>query len=165
MGEDSVRPFLKVSGKWGIVLGLTSNAGAADFELQEMVNVRENLEEGIHVRKNETAPLYEMVMRKVSAWGNPGNLMFVVGATQADAFTNIREITPEHFYLVPGVGAQGGSLEEISRKAMNGDCGILVNASRAVIYASNGKDFAEQAGRVAKEYHEEMRGYLPVRKK
>lgn len=165
MGEDSVKPFFRFPGKWGIVLGLTSNPGAADFEMQDMVHVREELVEGVHVRKEETVPLYEMVMRKVSGWGSPDNLMFVVGATQAEAFTHIRSITPDHFYLVPGVGAQGGSLEEISAKAMNADCGILVNASRAVIYASAGKDFAEAAGKAAKEYREEMRRYLATIKR
>ena len=144
MGEDSVKPFLQYEGKWAIVLGLTSNKGANDFELQQAGD-------GL---------LYEKVLQTVSGWGTPENLMFVVGATQADSFINIRKLTPNHFYLVPGVGAQGGSLKEISSKAMNRDCGILVNASRAIIYASGGEDFAEQAREVAKEYQEEMSGYL-----
>ncbi|RZM06477.1 MAG: orotidine-5'-phosphate decarboxylase [Pedobacter sp.] len=144
MGEDSVKPFLQHAGKWAIVLGLTSNKGAADFELQPAGN----------------GMLYEQVLRKVATWGRPDNLMFVVGATRADEFINIRKLTPEHFYLVPGVGAQGGSLKEISEKAMNGDVGILVNASRAIIYASSGVDYAEVAGMVAKEYQQEMAGYL-----
>ncbi len=93
--------------------------------------------------------LYEKVLQTVSTWGTPDNLMFVVGATQADSFINIRKLTPNHFYLVPGVGAQGGSLKEISEKAMNKDCGILVNASRAIIYASGGEDFAEKAREIA----------------
>lgn len=143
MGEDSVRPFLQYEGKWAIVLGLTSNKGAADFELQQAGN-------GL---------LYEKVLTSVSQWGSPDNLMFVVGATQADSFTNIRKLTPDHFYLVPGVGAQGGSLKEISEKAMNKDCGILVNASRAIIYASSGEDFAEKAREVAKGYQEEMASF------
>lgn len=146
MGEDSVRPFLQYEGKWAIVLGLTSNAGAGDFELQLM-------ERG--------EKLYEKVLTTVSQWGTPGNLMFVVGATQADAFTNIRKLTPDHFYLVPGVGAQGGSLQEISAKAMNRDCGLLVNASRAIIYASADEDFAEKARDVALGYQQEMAGYFP----
>ncbi|MGN6293226.1 MAG: orotidine-5'-phosphate decarboxylase [Chitinophagaceae bacterium] len=146
MGEDSVKPFLQYPGKWAIVLGLTSNKGAADFEL----------------KKAGDGLLYEKVLQTVSDWGNPGNLMFVVGATQADEFTNIRKLTPDHFYLVPGVGAQGGSLKEISEKAMNRDVGILVNASRAIIYASGGEDFAEVAQKVAKEYQEEMASYLAV---
>ncbi|RZL97417.1 MAG: orotidine-5'-phosphate decarboxylase, partial [Pedobacter sp.] len=144
MGEDSVKPFLQYENKWAIVLGLTSNAGAKDFELQ---------------RAGEEL-LYEKVLKTVSTWGSPDNLMFVVGATQADAFINIRKLTPDHFYLVPGVGAQGGSLKEISEKAMNKDCGLLVNASRAIIFASKGEDFAERAAEVAKEYQDEMSNYL-----
>lgn len=144
MGEDSVAPFLKYEGKWAIVLGLTSNKGAADFELQPAG-------EGL---------LYERVLKTVAGWGNPGNLMFVIGATQADEFQNIRKLAPDHFFLVPGVGAQGGSLQEISEQAMNGDVGLLVNASRAIIYASSGHDFAEQARKVAGEYQDEMSRYL-----
>jgi orotidine-5'-phosphate decarboxylase len=144
MGEDSVKPFLQYEGKWAIVLGLTSNKGANDFELQQMGD-------GL---------LYEKVLQTVSTWGSPDNLMFVVGATQADSFINIRKLTPNHFYLVPGVGAQGGSLKEISEKAMNKDCGILVNASRAIIYASGGQDFAEKAKEIAAGYQDEMKKYL-----
>lgn len=144
MGEDSVKPFLQYENKWAIVLGLTSNKGAADFELQ----------------KAGDSLLYEKVLTTVSQWGSPDNLMFVVGATQPDEFINIRKLTPGHFYLVPGVGAQGGSLKEISEKAMNKDIGILVNASRAIIYASNGKDFAEAARKVAMEYQQEMKQYI-----
>ncbi len=144
MGEDSVRPFLEYKDKWTILLGLTSNAGAKDFELQPAAN-------GL---------LYEKVLTTAAKWGSPDNLMYVIGATQADAFTRIRELTPAHFYLVPGVGAQGGSLEAISQKAMNADIGLLVNASRAVIYASNKEDFAEKARKVAAEYQAEMSGYL-----
>ena len=136
MGEDSVKPFLEYNDKWAIVLGLTSNVGAKDFELQRFDTKTDLLDEGIHIEKHGTKFLYEMVLEKVSRWGNTNNLMFVVGATQADEFANIRQLTPEHFYLVPGVGAQGGSLKEISEKAMTKDCGILVNASRAIIYVS-----------------------------
>ncbi len=150
MGEDSVKPFLQYEGKWAIVLGLTSNKGANDFELQLMFS--EDTNQGII--------LYEKVLQTVSTWGTPDNLMFVVGATQADSFINIRKLTPDHFYLVPGVGTQGGSLKEISEKAMNKDCGILVNASRAIIYASHGEDFAEAARKVATEYQNEMKTYL-----
>lgn len=160
MGKDSVQPFLEYAGKWAIVLGLTSNSGAADFELQRMVLDTEQLDEGVHTIHHKTAYLYETVLQKVSSWGDPGNLMFVVGATQADEFVNIRRITPQHFYLVPGVGAQGGSLKEISEKAMIDDCGILVNASRAIIYASSEKDFADKAGEVASVYQREMSSYL-----
>lgn len=144
MGEDSVKPFLQYEGKWAIVLGLTSNKGATDFELKKIGNEF----------------LYEKVLKTVSSWGSLDNLMFVVGATQADEFINIRKLTPGHFYLVPGVGAQGGSLKEISEKAMTEDCGILVNASRAIIYASEKEDFVEEARAIAQEYKEEMSQYL-----
>ena len=153
MGEDSVKPFLQHEGKWAIVLGLTSNKGANDFELKQLLN--ENGES--HLRAEY---LYERVLRTVSNWGTTENLMFVVGATQAEEFVNIRQIIPNHFLLVPGVGAQGGSLKEISEKAMNKDCGILVNASRAIIYASGVEDFADKARAIAKEYQEEMKDYL-----
>lgn len=161
MGEDSVKPFLGHPNKWAILLGLTSNPGSKDFELQKMVTEEAILEEGIHITRRQTKYLYETVLERASQWGSTDNLMFVVGATQADEFVNIRKITPHHFYLVPGVGAQGGSLKEISEKAMNKDCGLLVNASRAIIYASGGEDFAKEAGRVAREYAQEMRQYLP----
>jgi orotidine-5'-phosphate decarboxylase len=144
MGEDSVRPFLEYKDKWTIVLGLTSNPGAKDFELQQAGD-------GL---------LYEKVLKTAAGWGTPDNLMFVIGATQAEAFQRVRRLTPDHFYLVPGVGAQGGSLEEISKKAINKDIGLLVNASRAVIYASGGEDFATAAGNAAAAYHREMQQYL-----
>jgi orotidine-5'-phosphate decarboxylase len=161
MGEDSVKPFLKYEGKWAIVLGLTSNAGAKDFELQKIVTKTDLLDEGIHIEKHDTKFLYEIVLENVSKWGTPANVMFVIGATQAEEFENIRQITPEHFYLVPGVGAQGGSLEEISEKAMiNPECGLLVNVSRAIIYASNKENFADEAGVVAQQYQREMSRYL-----
>src|SRR5580765_8468040 len=160
MGEDSVKPFLEYEGKWAIVLGLTSNSGAADFELKKVVIRTEELEEGIHVTKEETAFLYERVLKKVSGWGTTGNLMFVIGATQADEFINVRRLTPAHFYLVPGIGAQGGSLKEISEKAMIADCGLLVNISRGIIYASGNENFAEEARTIAKQYRDEMETYL-----
>jgi orotidine-5'-phosphate decarboxylase len=160
MGEDSVRPFLEYGGKWAIVLGLTSNTGAKDFELQRFDTKTDLLDEGIHIEKHGTKFLYEMVLEKVGKWGSTNNLMFVIGATQADEFANIRQLTPEHFYLVPGVGAQGGSLKEISGKAMTKDCGILVNASRAIIYASIKENFAEEARLVAQQYQTEMNSYL-----
>ncbi|MEI9944508.1 MAG: orotidine-5'-phosphate decarboxylase [Chitinophagaceae bacterium] len=162
MGEDSVKPFLEYKDKWAIVLGLTSNAGAADFELKKIITNSDFFEDEVHVSQHQTSYLYETVLEKVAEWGTPDNLMFVVGATQADEFTNIRKITPGHFYLVPGVGAQGGSLKEISEKAMIKDCGLLVNVSRAVIYASGGEDFADKARLAAKEYQNEMKQYLTV---
>jgi orotidine-5'-phosphate decarboxylase len=147
MGEDSVRPFLQFEGKWGIVLGLTSNPGAADFELQRL--------------DREGRPmLYEEVMRTVAGWGTTDNLMFVVGATQTTQFESIRRIIPDHFLLVPGVGAQGGSLNEISQKALTPEGGLLVNVSRDIIFASSGTDFAEAAGRAAHAYRTEMTGLL-----
>jgi orotidine-5'-phosphate decarboxylase len=144
MGEDSVRPFLEYKDKWTIVLGLTSNSGARDFELQ----------------KAGDGYLYEKVLTTVAGWGTPENLMFVIGATQPDWFEGIRRLTPDHFYLVPGVGSQGGSLEAISAKAMNKDVGLLVNSSRDIIYAGKGEDFAEAAGGKARGYQIEMKRYL-----
>jgi orotidine-5'-phosphate decarboxylase len=160
MGGDSIKPFLEYKNKWTIVLGLTSNEGSADFEMQKTIRQHENLVEGIHTIQSHISYLYETVLEKTSGWGNDENLMFVVGATKADAFTNIRKLTPNHFYLVPGVGAQGGSLQEISEKAIIKDCGLLVAASRAIIYASNGDDFAGAAAGVAKNYAHEMSLYL-----
>ena len=164
MGEDSVKPFLEYEGRWAIVLGLTSNKGARDFELKKMVNSNVAGEDTSHGNTSQGTSshgyLYEKVLTTVSTWGSPENLMFVVGATQADEFINIRKLTPDHFYLVPGVGAQGGSLKEISEKAMNKDCGILVNASRAIIYASEKEDFATEARAIAQQYQFEMKSYL-----
>lgn len=145
MGADSVQPFLAYKGKWTILLGLTSNPGAHDFEMLPTGDER----------------LYEKVLRTASGWGSPENLMFVIGATRADEFENIRRIVPEHFFLVPGVGAQGGSLKDISAKAMTADVGLLINVSRDIIFASVGEDFAEEAGKKAKKYQEEMSSYLP----
>ena len=164
MGEDSVRPFLEYKDKWTILLGLTSNAGAKDFELQKLVRETtasiESSELALDVGSHQTLFLYERVLEAASGWGTEENLMFVIGATNPEQFVNIRNLSPNHFYLVPGVGAQGGSLEEISRKAMVKDCGILVNASRAIIFASGREEFAEAAGTAAKWYTSEMKGYL-----
>lgn len=144
MGADSVKPFLEYQDKWTILLALTSNCGAGDFELQ----------------KTGEEFFYEKVIKTSMQWGTTDNLMFVIGATQPDWFTKIRDISPDHFYLVPGVGTQGGSLKEISVKAMNKDVGLLVNVSRAVIYASSARDFAEQAKAAALAYQQEMQTYL-----
>jgi len=144
MGEDSVKPFLEYEGKWTILLGLTSNPGSADFEM---------------LQTNE-GYLYQQVLKKSATWGNPENLMYVIGATRNEMVSDIRNSFPEHFFLVPGIGAQGGSLKEVSSKGMNKDCGLLVNASRAVIFASTDKDFAIAAKRASKEYHDEMKGFL-----
>lgn len=144
MGRDSVEPFLGFTDKFAIVLGLTSNAGSRDFQLQPAGD-------GL---------LYEKVLRTCASWGTPDNMMFVVGATQADSVASIRKIIPDHFLLVPGVGAQGGSLKDISEKGMNGDVGLLVNASRAVIYAGNDEKFAEDARAAAQAIQAEMATYL-----
>jgi orotidine-5'-phosphate decarboxylase len=164
MGEDSVKPFLEYENKWAIVLGLTSNKGALDFELEPTFkNGHAYIVDGSDAYMKSQNPLemlYEKVLRKVSKWGNVNNLMFVIGATQAWYFEEIRKIVPDHFFLVPGIGAQGGSLQEISEKAMNKDIGLLVNVSRAIIYASADKDFASAARVVAEKYREEMKGYL-----
>ena len=148
MGSDSVRPFLEYKDKWTIVLGLTSNPGAKDFEMLSTGGVC----------------LYERVMETAAKWGSPENLMFVVGATQANAFVSIRKLLPEHFFLVPGIGAQGGSLKEVSEKAMNAETGLLVNVSRAIIYASQKEDFAEEAKIISQQYQFEMEKYLVSRK-
>jgi orotidine-5'-phosphate decarboxylase len=151
MGADSVKPFLEFKDKWTILLGLTSNPGAADFELQRM--------RGGEGANDSDEYLYEKVLKTASGWGSPENLMFVIGATQAGWFEKIRRITPDHFYLVPGVGSQGGSLREVSARAMNKDIGLLVNVSRAVIYASGEEDFAVAAGAEAAKYAQEMKEY------
>jgi orotidine-5'-phosphate decarboxylase len=153
MGEDSVKPFLAFENKWAIVLGLTSNAGSKDFEQLKLVREDTN-----HGGSDEF--LYETVLKKVSSWGNINNLMFVVGATKASDLAEIRKIIPDHFLLVPGVGFQGGSLEEVSKYGMNKDCGLLVNASRAIIYAGEKEDFASEAREIAQQYQSEMSGYL-----
>ncbi len=149
MGEDSIRPFLEYENKWTIVLGLTSNQGAKNFELKKII--QSNKEEQF---------LYESVLETVSKWGTKENLMFVVGATQATELSNIRKYIPDNFLLVPGVGFQGGSLSETSKYGMNEDCGLLVNASRAIIYAGSGENFAEEAKAIAQQYQLEMKGYL-----
>ena len=152
MGEDSIRPFLEYENKWTIVLGLTSNKGAHDFEL---LNIQNDGNAGLQHQY-----VYQKVLSTVANWGTKDNLMFVTGATQATAFENIRSIVPEHFLLVPGVGFQGGSLEDVSKYGMNTDCGLLVNASRAIIFAGEKEDFATEARAIAQQYQTEMAGYL-----
>ena len=141
MGEDSVKPFLEYNGKWVILLALTSNKGSHDFQLTE---------------DKSGERLFEKVLKKSQEWGTPENLMYVVGATQGRMFEDIRRIAPEHFLLVPGVGAQGGSLQEVCKYGMTKDCGLLVNSSRGIIYAGKGTDFAEAAARKSREMQEEM---------
>ena len=147
MGEDSIRPFLEYKDKWTIVLGLTSNKGSQDFEQMPIAT-------------DNRKALYEHVIETVSKWGTTDNLMFVTGATKASELSHIRTIIPNHFLLVPGVGAQGGSLKEVSKYGLNKDVGLLVNASRAIIFASKNEDFAEAAGGVASQYANEMKHFL-----
>lgn len=144
MGKDSIQPFLDFENKWTIVLGLTSNEGAYDFQ---------------YFTQNDT-PLYQHVMQTVAQWGTPNNTMFVVGATKIEQLAAIRELLPEHFFLIPGVGAQGGSLEEVSRRAMNKDVGILVNASRQILFASSGTNFAEKAREQALLLQQAMASFI-----
>ncbi|MFC2328317.1 orotidine-5'-phosphate decarboxylase [Prevotella nigrescens] len=141
MGEDSVKPFLEYEGKWVILLALTSNKGSHDFQLFE---------------DKDGVRLFERVLSKAQEWGTTENLMFVVGATQGSLFADIRKLAPNSFLLVPGVGAQGGSLQEVCKYGMNKDCGLLVNSSRGIIYASSEANFAEIAGEKAKELQQEM---------
>lgn len=142
MGFDSISPFLNYTDRWIILLALTSNEGAADFQFIK------NGKTGEH--------LFESVLRKAKQWGSEENMMFVVGATKAEMLKEIREIVPDHFLLIPGVGAQGGSLAEVAENGLNKQCGLLVNSSRGIIYASNKQDFAEVAGGKARELQEEM---------
>ncbi len=141
MGEDSVTPFLDYEGKWVVLLALTSNKGSHDFQL---------------TADAEGQRLFEKVLQVSQQWAGPDRMMYVVGATQGSLFADIRRIVPDHFLLVPGVGAQGGSLEEVCRYGMNAECGLLVNSSRGIIYASAGTDFAQVAAGKAKELQQQM---------
>ena len=141
MGEDSVTPFLGYEGKWVILLALTSNKGSQDFQL---------------TADAQGERLFEKVMKKSQEWGNTENMMYVVGATQGRMFEDIRKVAPDHFLLVPGVGAQGGSLEEVCKYGMTKDCGLLVNSSRGIIYASSDDHYAEIAGNKARELQQQM---------
>jgi orotidine-5'-phosphate decarboxylase len=146
MGEDSVKPFLQFKNKWAILLAHTSNSGAADFQLIES--------------KLGGKRLYEQVVTKAQQWGTSDNLMFVVGATQADKMAHIRELAKQHFFLVPGVGAQGGDLAAVSKNGFNADVGLLVNSSRAILYASSAQDFNLAAGKEAFAMQQEMEKLL-----
>jgi orotidine-5'-phosphate decarboxylase len=141
MGEDSVTPFLEFKDKWVILLALTSNKGALDFQM---------------IKDEQGEELYKKVLVKSSEWGTPDNTMYVVGATRAEGIGEVRKIVPNNFFLVPGVGAQGGSLKDVAHYGWNEYCGLLVNSSRGIIYASNGQDFAKQAGVEAKKLQEQM---------
>lgn len=148
MGEDSVTPFFEYPNKWVILLALTSNKGALDFQF-------------ITDRNNEE--LYKKVLKRSTAWGSDENLMFVVGATRADGIGEVRKLVPNHFFLVPGVGAQGGSLEDVANYGWNKDCGLLVNSSRAIIYASQETDFADKARAAAAELQQQMSNILDAK--
>jgi orotidine-5'-phosphate decarboxylase len=146
MGKDSVTPYFKFKNKWVILLALTSNAGSMDFQLAEV-------DSPLHPGQM----LFEHVINHALKWASPSDkLMFVVGATRSEFFKQVRAIAPDNFLLVPGVGAQGGDLEEISKAGMNKECGLIVNSSRQIIYASNGEDFAEAAAREAKKVQQMM---------
>jgi orotidine-5'-phosphate decarboxylase len=148
MGSDSVTPFLQYPGKWAIVLALTSNKGANDFQMQVLPN---------------SEKVFEQVLRISSGWGSADNMMYVVGATQAPMLAEIRRIVPNHFLLVPGVGAQGGSLAEVVKYGMNKKTGLIVNASRSIIFASGGEDFSLKAREAAKEVQQEMQALMKAR--
>jgi orotidine-5'-phosphate decarboxylase len=145
MGEDSVKPFLKYNGKWVILLALTSNKGSLDFQFTSDA---------------QGERLFEKVLNTSQNWASDEQMMYVVGATQGSMFADIRKVAPNHFLLVPGVGAQGGSLEEVVKYGMNAQCGLLVNSSRQILYASTGIDFADKAKDEAMKVQEEMAGYL-----
>ena len=176
MGEDSVKPFLTFEGKWVILLALTSNKGADDFQLMK-TNI-EYRTTNSEFRMGDSQPdrstihdprstihtkLFEQVLRISKTWGHDGNMMYVVGATRPEMLEEIRKIVPDHFLLVPGVGAQGGSLNEVAKYGLNKDAGLLVNLSRNILYASNGLDFAEKAGDQARIIREEMEGLMKSR--
>ena len=146
MGEDSVKPFIAYPERWVVLLALTSNKGASDFQF---------------IKDKESGDkLFESVLKTSQTWGTTENMMYVVGATKAEKLKEIRKIIPDHFILVPGIGAQGGSLQEVAANGLNSRCGLLVNSSRAIIYVSEGVDFAEKAGEAAKEVQQEMEELL-----
>lgn len=145
MGQDSVQPFLEYEDKWTILLALTSNKSAEDFEM---------------IKDKNDHCVYERVLKRSLRWGNPVNMMYVVGATHPEAFESIRKIVPRHFLLVPGVGAQGGSIEAVCEYGLNDECGLIINSSRAIIYASQQDDFAQAAGAKAKSIAERMSAIL-----
>lgn len=147
MGEDSVGPFLEFEGKWVILLALTSNQGSKDFQF---------------IENQSNQPLYASVLEKSKAWGNTQNMMYVVGATRGESIAEVRKLVPDHFLLVPGVGAQGGSLEEVAKYGMNSQCGLLVNSSRGIIYASSGEDFGEAAKKEAILLQDSMAKQLDI---
>jgi orotidine-5'-phosphate decarboxylase len=145
MGSDSVKPFLEFPNKWVILLALTSNEGSKDFQF---------------LNSNDGTPLYQEVLRKSQEWGNDQNMMYVVGATRGEEIAEVRKMAPHHFFLVPGVGAQGGNLEEVAKFGMNNQCGLLVNSSRGIIYAGNDQNFDQAAKKEAQILQQEMARHL-----
>lgn len=145
MGIDSVSPFLEFKNKWVVLLGLTSNKGSKDFQL---------------VKMEDGSPLFEKVLETAKTWGNPDQLMFVIGGTHPQQFQKIRNTLPDHFFLVPGIGAQGGDLEAVCKYGLNDDYGLLINSSRSIIYAGAGLDYAEKAGTAAKALQEQMKVFI-----
>jgi orotidine-5'-phosphate decarboxylase len=146
MGYDSVEPFLQCDGKWSIILAMTSNTGSRDFQFKHI----------------DGKPLYEQVIRTCMTWGNKSNTMFVIGATHGELFANVRRICPDHFLLVPGVGAQGGDLEAVVKNGINEEIGLLINSARNIIYASAGEDFAQRARDEAMKIREKMNHLLEI---
>lgn len=171
MGEDSVKPFLQVPDKWVVLLALTSNPGARDFQNLEITGGATTDAAGAEAGAGAGAAdgtrtgvlekhLYEQVLRTSSQWGDDSNMMYVVGATRAEFLSDVRRIVPKHFLLVPGVGAQGGSLEEVCRYGLNDEVGLLINASRSILYAGKGADFAEAARAEAARMQQQMQPYV-----
>ena len=170
MGKDSIMPFLEHEDRWTIILALTSNAGSEDFQMlltpeEECPQLSAQIDRGIvrealRVVSGPSKPLYQRVLETASTWGSPQNTMFVVGATHAEMLTEIRKIVPKNFLLVPGVGAQGGSLEEVAKYGMSAECGLLVNSSRGIIYAGNDEFFATEAEEKAKAMQQQMADLL-----
>lgn len=154
MGHDAILPYFEYEGKWAIVLALTSNSGSNDFQHLDIAGDHDNFFDV------EDLELFEIVVKKVVELGDPGNLMFVVGATKSEYFAHIRKLAPDHFLLVPGVGAQGGDLETVARSGLNNDCGLLVNSSRSIIYASSDENFASSAREQAQQIRNQMSDLL-----
>jgi len=164
MGKDSVQPFLEYEGRWVIVLGLTSNPGAEDFQFltvqnQDQMNKRDQQKNGDQ-RMNGSKKLYEVVIKKAAGWAGHDRMMFVAGATRAELISGIRKIIPDHFLLVPGIGAQGGSLEDVVREGMTDHCGLIVNSSRSILYADDTETYASTAREKARELQLAMATFL-----
>ena len=156
MGEDSVKPFLHFEGKWAILLALTSNAGSADFQLSTTLAGTSGQKDSDDYARQKQTPLFKIVLEKSTQWGSQDNMMYVIGATHPEMFAQIRTIIPDHFLLVPGVGTQGGDLSAVAKNGMNDQCGLLVNASRSIIYAGNDTSFADLARKETRKIQEEM---------